>query len=230
MAMHQIEIADLQPLPRNYFDGDVETVAKALIGTFLVTIDSGGNKTGGKIVETEAYDQNDPAAHCHPSASKRRQEGSRAMLRAGGDAYVFPDRQMYCLNFTTGTLGFGSAVLIRALEPTFGLDIMRARRREWHQAKYLNDEARYQNYLCNGPCNLCEALAVTITLNEQSLFLFPFELYARNPREKSTDVVCGPRVNVPRAEDLPRRYALAGSKFISKLGVKRYPLSADHYQ
>ena len=83
------------------------TPTSTLISTYLLTVDDGGNRTGGKIVETEAYDQDDLAAHCHQDADKRRREGSKSMLLQGGHAYIYPyrlsvsvEKQMWCLNFT----------------------------------------------------------------------------------------------------------------------------------
>ena len=116
-----MNLPSTKSLPASFFDSDVDVVAKSLIGTFVFKVDDLGNRTGGKIVETEAYDQNDPAAHCHKDASKTRLSGSGSMRLKGGHAYVYPYRGMWCLNFTCGNEGFGSAVLLRALEPLSGL-------------------------------------------------------------------------------------------------------------
>ena len=226
----QLSIASLRPLPHDFFDTDVEVAAKALISTYLLTVDDGGNRTGGKIVETEAYDQDDLAAHCHQDADKRRREGSKSMLLQGGHAYIYPyrlsvsvEKQMWCLNFTCDRENFGSAVLIRALQPLWGLELMRKRRRECYQAKYLDNEQNYHKYLCNGPAKLCESLNVTNLYDGVSLFKDPFKLFGRidNP-----EIVCGPRVGIKKAAHSPRQYALCGSEFISMRGDKWYPLSA----
>jgi DNA-3-methyladenine glycosylase len=224
-----IKFGGLKPLPRNFFAGDVEEVAKSLIGTFLFTADEGDNNTGGMIVETEAYDEPDPAAHCHEDADKRRRNKSGSMRLKGGYAYVYSYRinntEMWCLNFSSDGAGFCSAVLIRALRPICGIETMRQRRIEGAQASGAQATdlvgSNYLKHLCNGPAKLCEALGVTISLDGHSLNDPPFELRARDFEPK---ILCGPRVGVTKAENVSRRYALKGSDFISERGQK-YPLS-----
>ena len=223
--MEPIKLGGLKPLARNFFSGDVEEVAKSLIGIFLFTADQGGNYTGGMIVETEAYDERDPAAHCHEDANPRRRNHSASMRLKGGYAYIHPERNMWCLNFTSGVESVGSAVLIRALRPICGIATMRQRRIEGalaggEEAKTLKGN-NYLKHLCSGPARLCEALGIDNALDGKSLGRAPFDLRARDFEPK---IMLGPRVNVPKAKDLLRRYALKGSEFISKRDQK-YPLS-----
>jgi DNA-3-methyladenine glycosylase len=229
-----IKFAGLKPLRHNFFNGDVEEVAKSLIGTFLFTTDHGDTSTGGMIVETEAYDEPDPAAHCHEAADKRRLNSSGSMRLKGGHAYVYsyrinipsdPKKQMWCLNFSSGVTGVGSAVLLRALRPICGIETMRRRRIEGAQAAGAQAKdltrSNYLKHVCRGPAKLCEALGVTFCLDGRCLNEPPFELRARDFEPK---ILCGPRVGVTKAEKVCRRYALKGSEFISERG-QEYPLS-----
>jgi DNA-3-methyladenine glycosylase len=125
------------------------------------------------------------------------------MFLAGGHAYVYRSYGIHwCLNLVCGDEGVASAVLIRALEPTKGLDTMRARRGV--------DDARL---LCSGPGRLCQALGVTRAHDGLALDEPPFELI---PPVEAVDVVRGPRIGITKAVDLPWRYALAGSRYLSR--------------
>jgi DNA-3-methyladenine glycosylase len=125
------------------------------------------------------------------------------MFGPPGHAYVYRSYGIHwCLNLVCEGEGVANAVLIRALEPTYGLDEMRKRRGV--------DDPRL---LCSGPGKLCEALAVTREHDGLPLDRPPFEL---RPREGSVDVVTGPRVGITRAAELPWRYAEAGSRFLSR--------------
>jgi len=186
------------PLPpkikRNFFDRPVLRVAPELIGATLLV-----NGTGGVIVEVEAYHHTDPAAHSYRGPTTR----NAVMFGPPGFAYVYRSYGIHwCLNFVCEEEGSASAVLIRALQPTEGLGLMRRRR------GVANERA-----LCSGPGKLCEALAVTHRHNGLALDRTPFELRAR--REKP-DIVVGPRVGISKAVEHPWRYGLKGSKFLSK--------------
>jgi DNA-3-methyladenine glycosylase len=155
---------------------------------------------GGRIVELEAYDHEDPAAHGY---GNRRTERNASMFLPGGHAYVYRSYGVHwCLNFVCGGEGVASAVLIRALEPLRGLDEMRARRGF--------DDVRL---LCSGPGRLCQALAVTREHDGLPLDRPPFELVARGA---GVEVLTGPRIGITKAVDLPWRYGLAGSRFLSR--------------
>ena len=132
------------------------------------------------------------------------------MFGPGGHAYVYRSYGIHwCLNLVCGSEGSPEAVLVRALEPLVGLDRMRARRG-------LDEDRR----LCSGPGRLCQALGVTGAHDGLPLDRPPFELRAA---EKAVDIVTGPRVGITRAAELPWRYGLAGSPFVSRRFATRRP-------
>jgi DNA-3-methyladenine glycosylase len=155
---------------------------------------------GGVIVEVEAYDHEDPAAH---GFGNRRTERNASMFLPGGHAYVYRSYGIHwCLNVVCGEEGVAGAVLLRALKPTRGIHEMRERRR-------LNDI----RLLCAGPGRLCQALAVTRAHDGLALDRPPFEL---RPAPPGLEVVRGPRIGITKAADLPWRYGLAGSRYLSR--------------
>jgi DNA-3-methyladenine glycosylase len=181
-------------LTRKFFNRSVHEVAPELIGATLLV-----NGAGGVVVEVEAYHHTDPAAHSYRGPSPR----NAVMFGPPGFAYVYRSYGIHwCLNFVCEAEGSASAVLIRALEPTAGLSAMRRRRG-------LEDERG----LCSGPGKLCEALGVTIEHNALPLDRAPFELRAR---AAEPDIVKGERIGITKAVELPWRYGLKGSKFLSK--------------
>jgi DNA-3-methyladenine glycosylase len=184
-----------QPLLRKtFFERSVHDVAPDLIGA---TLHIGG--IGGRIVEVEAYHHTDPAAH----SFRGRTERNAVMFGPPGYAYVYRSYGIHwCLNFVCEQAGSASAVLIRALEPTDGLAVMRRRRG-------VADE----RLLCSGPGRLCEALGVTHAHNGRALDAPPFELRARSG---NIDLVTGPRIGITKAVEHPWRYGLKGSRFLSK--------------
>jgi DNA-3-methyladenine glycosylase len=181
-------------LQRDFFARSVHEVAPDLIGVTLLV-----DGVGGRVVEVEAYDQEDPASHGYRGRTARNE----AMFGPAGHAYVYRSYGVHwCLNLVCGEEGVAEAVLIRALEPTAGLDRQRRRRGV--------DDVRA---LCSGPGKLCQALAITREHDALPLDRPPFRLEAR------TDVpgiVTGPRVGITRATELSWRYALAGSPFVSR--------------
>jgi DNA-3-methyladenine glycosylase len=183
-----------KPLKRSFFDRSVHEVAPDLIGATLLV-----NGVGGIIVEVEAYHHTDPAAHSFRGPTPR----NRVMFGPPGFSYVYRSYGIHwCLNFVCEEEGSASAVLIRALQPTHGLSVMRRRRR-------LQDERA----LCSGPGKLCEALAVTIADSELPLDQPPIALHGRISRP---EIVAGVRIGITKAIALPWRYGLKGSKFLSK--------------
>ena len=179
---------------RTFFARPVLEVAEELIGaTFLV------DGVGGKIVEVEAYHHDDPAAHGYRGPTER----NATMFGPPGHAYVYRSYGIHwCVNFVCEPEGVADAVLIRALEPTHELGLMRQRRG-------VNDE----RLLCSGPGRLCQALAITRAQDGLALDRPPFRL---EPRTEKPEVVRGSRVGISRATDLPWRYGLEGSRYLSR--------------
>src|SRR5882757_7743834 len=183
-----------KPLKRAFFDRSVHEVAPDLIGTTLLV-----DGVGGIIVEVEAYHHSEPAAHSYRGPTPRNQ----VMFGPPGFSYVYRSYGIHwCVNFVCEQAGSASAVLIRALEPTHGLAAMRRRRGQ--------DEARA---LCSGPGKLCQALGITIAHSELALDRKPYAIYARAGK---VDVMTGVRIGITKAAELPWRYGLKGSKFVSK--------------
>jgi DNA-3-methyladenine glycosylase len=169
-------------------------VARQLIGVTVLV-----NGVGGRIVETEAYDGEDAASHSFSGPTER----NAAMFGPPGHAYVYRSYGIHwCLNFVCREIGHGAGVLIRALEPLEGLELMRERRG-------TQDDA----LLCSGPGKLCQALGVTRVLNGQALDRAPFALA---PAPAGIEVVSGPRIGISKAVDVPWRFGLAGSRRVSK--------------
>ena len=183
-----------RPLKRSFFGRSVHDVAPDLIGATLLV-----NGVGGLIVEVEAYHHTEPAAHSFNGPTPR----NRVMFGPPGFSYVYRSYGIHwCVNFVCEKTGSASAVLIRALEPTHGLAAMRRRRG-------VTDERA----LCSGPGKLCEALGITIQTSELPLDQPPFALHARIGK---ADVATGVRIGITKAAELPWRYGLKGSKFLSK--------------
>ncbi len=181
-------------LSRAFFDRSVHTVAPELIGvTFLF------KGVGGIIVEVEAYQQADPASHSYGGPTAR----NAVMFGPAGYVYVYRSYGIHwCVNFVCEKAGSAAAVLIRALQPTHGIPAMRRRRG-------LHDERS----LCSGPGKLCEALTITDKHNGHALDAPPFALHARTGKP---EIVTGVRIGITKAAELPWRYGLKGSKFLSK--------------
>ncbi len=176
------------------FMGNSPQVAHRLIGATLLV---GG--IGGIIVETEAYDGEDPASHSFSGPTPR----NAVMFGPPGRAYVYLSYGIHwCLNFVCREPGHGAGVLIRALEPTAGVSTMINRRRQ-----------QDPRMLCAGPGRLGQALAITRELNGKSIDAAPFSLTAASTRAR---VVCGPRVGISKAVERPWRFGLAGSRYLSR--------------
>jgi DNA-3-methyladenine glycosylase len=181
-------------LTKSFFRRSVHEVAPDLIGATLLF-----NGVGGRLVEVEAYHHTDPAAHSYHGPTAR----NAVMFGPPGYAYVYRSYGIHwCLNFVCEPKGSASAVLIRALEPTAGLPLMRRRRG-------LSDV----RLLCAGPGRVCEALKITAAHNGLALDEPPFALFART---EDIEVVAGPRIGITKAAEKPWRYGLKGSAFLSK--------------
>jgi DNA-3-methyladenine glycosylase len=177
-----------------FFAPSVHEVAPGLLGATLLVAG-----VGGPIVEVEAYDGTDPASHGFRGRTPR----NASMFGPPGHAYVYRSYGIHwCLNLVCEEEGSPAAVLVRALRPERGLERMRKRRG-------LQDE----RLLCAGPGRLCQALGVTREHDGLRLDAPPFELL---PPAERVVVVAGPRIGISRAAELPWRYAVAGSRFLSR--------------
>ena len=174
--------------------GDSPDVARALIGAVLLV-----DGVGGRIVETEAYDVEEPASH----AFKGMRPHNATLFGPPGHAYVYRSYGIHwCFNVVCREVGHGAGVLIRALEPTEGLDLMRHRRKV--------EDVRL---LCSGPGRVGQALAITRAHDGLPLDHAPFEL---RPATTPPEVVVGVRIGISKAQELPWRFGLAGSRFVSR--------------
>jgi len=174
-----------------FFDRPADMVAPELIGMTLLV-----DGVGGVLVEVEAYDQTDPASHSFKGPTPR----NAAMFGPPGHAYVYKIYGMHwCLNFVCQP---GSAVLIRALEPLHGVDVMQQRR-----------GGLASRQLCSGPGKLCQALAITRDHDGMPLDAAPFRLSAS---PDAHPVATGPRIGITKGVDTPWRFVRPGSPFLSK--------------
>jgi len=177
------------------FDAPSEAVARALIGATLLV-----DGVGGVIVETEAYDQADPASHTFMGPTAR----NAAMFGPAGHAYVYRSYGIHwCLNFTCREAGHGAGVLIRAIEPRAGLEQMSLRRGGIADPRLL----------CSGPGRVGQALGITLAHYGLPLDRPPFFVAA--PSE-AVEAVVGPRIGISKGVDAPWRFGLLGSRYLSK--------------
>lgn len=189
---------DVQPLTQAFFARPVVTVAKELIGCKVLF-----DGCGGIIVETEAYDHEDPASHCYGGRTSR----NASMFGPPGHAYVYRSYGIHwCLNFVCGRLPkhgeMASGVLIRAIEPTDGLALIEERRGTNERRK-----------LCSGPGRVCQALNITKAQDGHPLDQPPFSVLRRVKRH---EIAIGPRIGISRAVETPWRFGMAGSAFVSR--------------
>jgi DNA-3-methyladenine glycosylase len=185
-----------EPLGADFFERSVHTVARELVGCRLLY-----EGVGGTIVETESYERDDPACHAYVGLTDR----TEVLFGPPGRAYVYLSYGIHSLlNAVAEPEGEAAAVLIRALQPTDGLDEMRARRGD-----------RPDLDLCSGPGKLTEALGVGLDANGTDLTADPFLLL---PRELDwpSEIVAGPRVGITKAVERPWRFSLAGSPYVSR--------------
>ena len=178
------------------FSAASEIVARQLIGMRLLV-----DGVGGVIVETEAYDRDDPASHSFSGPSER----NAAMFGPPAHIYVYRSYGIHwCMNLVCREAGHGAGVLLRAIEPTEGLERMRVRRGL--------DDVRL---LCAGPGRLGQALGIDRSFNGMRLDEPPFALLPAAPGLEAK-VVAGPRIGISKAIDQPWRFGLAGSRFLSR--------------
>ena len=177
------------------FRRSAHDVAPELIGAQLTLAG-----VGGTIVEVEAYDHTDPAAH---GFGNRQTPRNASMFLGGGHIYVYRSYGIHwCANIVCGVEGISEAVLLRALEPTLGIEEMRVRRG-------VTDP----RLLCSGPGRLCQALGITRDHDGLRVDEPPFSI---TPRAEDVEIVVGRRIGITKAVEQPWRYGLAGSRFVSR--------------
>jgi DNA-3-methyladenine glycosylase len=183
-------------IDRRFFGRSVHTVARDLIGCTLLV-----DGCGGVIVEAESYERDDPACHAYAGLTKR----TETLFGPPGRAYVYLSYGIHSLfNAVAEAEGEAAAVLIRALEPSSGLEAMRPRR-----------GGRPDAELCSGPGKLTEALGIGLAADGADLGAEPFLLLPPEPGWRG-EVVTGPRVGIAKAVERPWRFSLAGSGFVSR--------------
>jgi DNA-3-methyladenine glycosylase len=193
---------------RDFFDRSVHEVARDLIGCELAVGD-----TAGVIVETEAYDVTDPACHAYIGRTARNE----VLFGPPGHAYVYLSYGIHSLlNAVAEPEGSAAAVLIRALEPTAGIDLMRERR-----------DRNGVEELCSGPGKLTEALGVGLALNGADLFEPPFRISPRASDREDLEIVASPRIGITKAAELPWRYSVRGSRYVSRPWPERFSNAAS---
>ena len=184
-------------LGRDFFARPVNDVARGLIGCILRH-----GETAGRIVETEGYHMDEPACHAHVGLTGR----THILFGAPGTAYVYLSYGIHSLlNAVCEEEGVGAAVLIRALEPVDGVDLMRVRRGPVAESD-----------LCSGPGKLTQALGVGLSLNGGSLLSGPIQLLDRAPGATAPRLAVGERIGITKAAELPWRYCDADSPHVSR--------------
>jgi DNA-3-methyladenine glycosylase len=186
-----------EPLGPAFFDRSVHDVARDLVGCTLLF-----EGCGGVIVETESYERDDPACHAYVGPTKRNE----VLFGPPGRAYVYLSYGIHSLlNAVAEPDGSAAAVLIRALEPTVGVERMRERR-----------GGRPDADLCSGPGKLTEALGIDLSLNGRDLTRGPFRVLARDGDWRAVEIVAGPRIGITKAMERPWRFCAAGNRFVSR--------------
>jgi DNA-3-methyladenine glycosylase len=200
-------------LPRSFYDRPTLDVAGDLIGKVLVH-DRRGVRSAGVIVEVEAYiGESDPACHAAPGPTRRNEP----LYGPPGHAYVYLNYGVHCLvNIVTEPHGSPAAVLIRALDPVDGIDVMRLRRARVMKGRRTPPDvsALPQHALCRGPGNLTQAMG--ITLAENRLDLLGDRLFVEDRRIRAGSIAWGPRIGIKVGTDRPWRAYLANHPAVSE--------------
>ncbi|WP_221391759.1 DNA-3-methyladenine glycosylase [Dyadobacter sp. NIV53] len=199
-------------LPLSYYESfDTLTLAQKLLGCELVH-DSPDGITSGIIVETEAYLANDPACHAY----NRRTVRTEPMYGLPGTIYVYLIYGMYqCVNVVSNRVGIGEAVLIRALQPTSGIELMQLRRHEKRKITYKEIKDISLTELCRGPGKLVQAMGIERELHNNHSFS-DSSLYITPPLINDIAITASKRIGIRVGMDLQYRFTIQGSKFISK--------------
>lgn len=187
-----------ESLDEAFYDRPPREVARDLIGCGLFH-----DGVGGTIVETEAYERDDPACHAYVGRTAR----SDVIYGPPGTAYVYLCYGIHRMfNVVTEPDGIAAAVLVRALEPQVGLEVMEERR----------GPPRATRALCSGPGKLCEALGIELGESRSRLSARPWELTARPAGTAEPPIATGPRIGITKGVELPWRYCLEGSAYLSR--------------
>jgi DNA-3-methyladenine glycosylase len=187
----------MRPLEESFFERSVHQVARELVGCELRF-----RGVGGVIVETESYERDDPACHAYVGLTPR----TSTLFGRPGRAYVYLSYGIHSLlNAVAEPEGTAAAVLIRALEPTIGVEAMRGRR-----GRATDRE------LCSGPGKLTEALGIGLDVNGAPLTREPFEILPRSGRWRDVEVGIGPRIGITKATELPWRFCAVSSEHLSR--------------
>jgi DNA-3-methyladenine glycosylase len=196
-AVAQAVPALAQVLPAGFYELPVLDVARNLIGCVVGNCDC-----GGVIVETEAYHHSEPACHAFVGVTAR----TRVLFGPPGVAYVYRSYGIHaCLNAVAEREGVGAAVLIRALEPLYGIELMQARR----------GLERVES-LCSGPGKLTQALGITLDHDGSDLSKGPVLISQPSASCRAVPVTAGPRIGITKAAELPWRFCAKGSRFLSR--------------
>lgn len=186
-------------LDKSFFNQKVEELANTLLGCELVHETPEG-VTAGIIVETESYHETDEASHSYNGRTKR----TEVMFGPPGHAYIYFTYGMhYCFNIVAEEEGIGAGVLIRALEPTRGIELMKKRR---NQDNIHN--------LCNGPAKLVQAMGITKA--DYGKPLYKGNLYLNRPKTKDIKIAFGPRIGISKAQEKPWRFWMENNPFVSR--------------
>lgn len=190
-----------ETMDRTIFRQTAPTVAMQLLGFYLVHETRAGRAVG-RIVETEAYCEEDPASHTYKGKTRR----NRAMFGPAGHAYIYQIHGHHCFNCTAGRDGYGAGSLVRALEPVEGIDLMRSRR-----------SVQQERALCSGPGKLTQAMGITMEQYGIDLLDTGSPLRLEAPEaEQAFTVVHTSRIGVSRAKELRRRFYIEGNPYLSR--------------
>lgn len=187
---------------------DTLSIAKNLLGYTLIH-ESRAGKTAGIIVETEAYLQDDPACHAYRKKSVR----NAPMFGKAGTIYVYQIYGMhFCVNISTNQTDIGEAVLIRALEPTEGLELMEERRLKHSKLNQMKPKD-----LCSGPAKLVQAMGIHKHMNDWHILDSDLKIMSPKIQMIENEIITTTRIGITQGADLPYRFYIKGNKFVSKL-------------
>ena len=195
----------------DFLENPSDVAAPLLLGCTLtrtITLNGEKHKLVARIVETEAYDQDDPASHAFGGPSER----NAAMFGPAGHLYVYVSYGMHhCCNVVCGPEGFGNGCLIRAVEPLEGVEVMR----ELREAGRAHKRALKLRDLTNGPGKVCAALGIDKALYGHDLTVEPLVLDFA-PLLPGETIGSSPRVGISKNADAPKRFFIEGNEFVSR--------------